>query len=196
MFDRILWLAVFSFATVACHAEEVVTIPLETIWAYGMPGTHKLTPEPRSPNGEFVSAESQLVDGIYLSLYRLNPKQELMPSFAVSGTGIKALEKVNEVLANRKLSATNFTTTDDVSIAFYSAGRGSHVHVHEVERIGDKVFVRYMFVPHLISPQTSLHFVIIPLGKLPSGKIRVEMIRRIQTSIATIFLLKTSSGVL
>jgi hypothetical protein len=63
---------------------------------------------------------------------------------------------------------------EDISLVFFSYQAGSFVHVRHVKRRGSVIQIRYQFVPHILAIVTS-HFAIMPLGKLPEGKYRVDI---------------------
>lgn len=157
--------------------DKSVTIPLDQIWALNMPRTHKLTLERRGPQSEFVSDEGPTVEEIYISLQAMDYDQQLSPAFAVLGTGIEALNHANDVLAGRQKRRAFFTTNDEVSLVFFARGRHEHVHIRKAERLLGQTRIQYQLVPYLIGPQTTIHFAMIPLGRLPLGKMKVEMIR-------------------
>lgn len=153
---------------------EPVVTPLDQIWALNMPGTRKLTPERSGP--QFVSDEGPTIEEIYISLQAMDYDQQLPPAFAVLGTGIEALNHANDVLARRQKRQTYFTTNDEVSLVFFARGRHEHVYIRKVERLLGRARVQYQLIPYLVGPQTTIHFAMIPLGKLPLGKMEVEMV--------------------
>jgi len=153
---------------------ETVVIPLDQIWALNMPGTRLLTPERNGP--QFVSNEGPTVEEIFFFIQKMEYNKQLPPAFAVLGTGIEALNHANDVLARRQKRRINFTADEAMSLFFFARGRHEHVYLRKVERMPGKICIQYQFVPYLIGPQTTIHFAMIPIGKLPIGEMKVEMI--------------------
>ncbi len=165
----------------ACAGEkpskaETVVIPLDQIWALHMPGARTLTPERSGPQSEFVSDEGPTVEKIYASLQKMEYDKQFSPGFAVLGTGNEALSHANDVLARRQKRRAHFTTNDEVSLVFFARGRHEHVYLRKVEHMFGLVRIQYQLVPYLISPQTTIHFALIPLGNIPEGEMKVEMV--------------------
>ena len=152
--------------------EKMDEIPLSEVWAWKMPGTR-----------QFISRHDETVDKLpstedfFSSLVHISRHEKLPPAFAVSGRGIDALNKAYEILSKQEKMTNDFTPEDDLSMIFFGVGRHEQIHLERVERQPRKVLVYYKLVPHLIGPQTSYHFAVIPLGKLPEGETKIEVIR-------------------
>jgi hypothetical protein len=146
------------------------TIPLDKIWAYNMPGTANAEKLDTDPRGTLFMT-------IRRSIWSLPSKQKNAgPAFAVSGTELEALRDVHAVLVKGKKSQKTFSPNSNIHVAFFSYQNRPYVHLRKVERQGNDINVHWQFVPHE-TEETTEHFALIPLGKLPSGKYRVNIIR-------------------
>jgi hypothetical protein len=167
---------------------EAITIPLERIWAYNMPGTRDIrTLEPNvfSEHTMTVSeADRQrqynqsLVNQIGGELRHLPPKtnQVAEPGFVVAGTDLGSLRAAGEVLVKKNKRQHELPVGSTIWIVFFSRQCDRYVHVVQVERNGDVIEVQFRFVPHRTKEITA-HFAIIPLGKLPGGRYHVNVVR-------------------
>lgn len=168
-------LMVLSGLCTSCHAEtesdanqenKSVTIPLDQIWAYRMPGTQDV----EALDGLLVT-ESRRAIGF------LTPdNKQTRSAFAVLGTELDALREAHSVFTKKSRHRKTFPAGSDVSIVFFSAEFGRYVHIDLVERQDNVVRIHYRFVPHKTKERTK-HLALIPLGKLAAGKYRVKMIR-------------------
>ena len=154
-------------------APVVKIIPLDQIWAYGMPGTRDiltLDPDrvPQRPLGmrvggpqSFISREGEKIAG---------------PGFAVLGKGMEAWLSTHVELAEGQKPQDSFPLGSELSVVFFSHGFGQYVHIHRVERHGNVITIRYRFVPHR-TKNFSSHFALIPVNGLQLGKVQVNIIR-------------------
>jgi len=148
---------------------EAVTIPLDLIWAYGMPGTRDIRSlDADKPLGirvggppSFISCQGRKIAG---------------PGFAVLGTGMEALLATQAELPEGQKPRDSFPFGSELSVVFFSHGFGYYVHVHRVERQGNVITVRYRFVPHR-TLNLSSHFALIPVNELQPGKVQVNIVR-------------------
>lgn len=154
------------FAEPPDEEDKPVTIPLKEIWANNMPDTKEI--------GSLAKQDPRLT-GITSAL-GFPPKEEAKPAFAVQGKGLDALREAHVVIVDKKKSRDTFAAGSDVSVVFFAHETRSYVHMHKVERQGNNVNVSWRFVPHETEDMTR-HVALIPLGKLPSGKYRVNIIR-------------------
>ncbi len=159
-----------------------VLVPLNQIWAHKMPGTR--------PVGELDASktltgttEHPIVNEITQRLRR-RPKEgeKAGPTFIVAGTGKEALTNAHSVLLGNTTAAKAFSTEADVSLVFYSYSGGGYLRIDSVETAERVITINYRFVTHFTAEST-VHFALIPLGKLPEGKYRVniEQQQRIDT---------------
>lgn len=149
---------------------DTVTIPLDQIWAYDMPGTSDL---------ESIKNDRSLVQvqDIRLAMSKA-PLQgkDANSGFAVIGSGFDSLREAHAVLVDGRKPRQTFPQGSDVSVVFFSHQFGQYVHLHKVERRGDVVEIQYQFVPHK-SKELTEHFALIPLGRLDAGTMRVEIVQ-------------------
>ena len=165
---------------------QTVTIPLDQIWAVDMPGTHdvrELEPEKfgertRSlpTDQRFKLLDESMTDQIRVALRRDRPSKgsAAQVGFAVIGTGREALEGAYDVLAKKKRPEDSFPLDSNVTLAFFSHLAGQYVHLKRIERHDTKIEVGYQVVPHMTTNST-WHFALIPVGKLPIGKYEVQI---------------------
>jgi hypothetical protein len=96
--------------------------------------------------------------------------------FAVSGVGPAALPRVHEVLVSGKKPSSAFPSGADVSLVFFSHPARARVAIDRIEREGKIIRIHFMLISHgLLNISSTL--ALIPLGQLPAGDYRVEMIR-------------------
>jgi hypothetical protein len=189
---RIIFFVAIFFAT-AAHAEDPVKISLKDIWAFGMPGTidvEKLEPdnlgEPTKslPFDERMRLQKESwTHKIRAALQPTLPKnggpireQKAGSGFVVEGTGIGALKNAAAAMRSESEPSNKISSATNSSLIFFSRQFSFYVHLDSVERKGNTIEVRYRFVPHMTAEVTE-HFAIIPLGKLPNGAYKVEMIQ-------------------
>jgi hypothetical protein len=156
-------------------ADDVVQIPLKSIWAHGMPRTRdvrELEMDAIPPN-----QRAPLSDDIGGALEFIPQGQTTAKGFAVVGTSEKdALSNAHAVFANKQKAPQFFSTDANIFVVFFSHSFGQYVHLDKVERREKTIKIAYHFVPHETKQMTA-HFALIPLGKLPVGKYRVDIVR-------------------
>ena len=170
--SRLLLVFGIVLLSVSASAEppkDTVTIPLDQIWAFDMPGTRDIR--------ELEPERGPMVSSIGRSLSHAPAKGETVkPAFAVRGDGLQALRGAHAVLVEDAKPDSMFPVGSKLSVVFFSYQLGSFVHINNVERRGDVVEVQYRFVPHRTREMT-VHFALIPLGELPHGKFTVQIIQ-------------------
>lgn len=183
-----IWLVVFQhgLAEPATEQPEAEAIPLHQIWAYEMPGTRdveKLEPDKfgmkvrNLGSGEQIRRlKESLIYQIRESLGVTKLGVPAPPGFAVLGSGKEALRKAHAVLADGQKRRDSFPANKKISLVFFSKAFGYFVHLHEVERQGNRITIKYFFVPHRETIATS-HFALIPLGELDAGEWQVDVAR-------------------
>jgi hypothetical protein len=148
-------------------------IPLDRIWALDMPGTKKVRElDPRESPDE-NTAVSRIA---YALMSKVGQQADAGPCFLVAGEGKEALENAASVIAENASPLKDVTTDDDVSLVFYSYAAPGYVVLHSVRQTKTQVTVRYQVVMHETS-DASVHFALIPLGKLSSGKLDVDVMQ-------------------
>jgi len=119
-------------------------------------------------------SEKSLTTQILTPLGRNKPGQTAIQAFAVIGTGADALRRAAEVLSSKKKAQTSFPANGEVTVVFFSYLYGSYVRLNKVEQQPGLINITYSFVPHETA-QLTRHFALIPLGKLPSGDVQVDI---------------------
>lgn len=167
------WLLV-SCVSAAAAADDVVKIPLDTIWAANMPGTRDVYELEKGTGSR--NHPAPLSDQIADALPFLPQGKTTGKGFAVAGTENEALRSANAVMAKKQQPRQSFPSNASVWLVFYSHSLNEYVHLDSVERRDKIIKVAYRFVPHETKQMTA-HFALIPLGKLPVGKYRVDYVR-------------------
>lgn len=161
--------AVAETTTEQSKAQE---IPLDQIWAYHMPGTRdvrEVDPLRKETNGV---KHFPTVDGISRFLSRERRERDKAgPVFVVEGVDKTALLKV---LSSLTKPARVFPPDTDLSLVFYSYLSGRYVHIESVERLNQVITVKYQRIAHPTDESTT-HFALIPLGKLPEGMYHIDI---------------------
>lgn len=159
----------FSLASSAIADDKPVKIPLKEIWALNMPGTKNI----RELKGQ------QSDDSLVIQLERLLHSKQIKArrkGFAVPGTGLAALNRAYAGLFEKQTTHESLAAKNEVSLVFFSRPSSDYVHLQSVERQGDQITIKYVFVPHK-TRELSAHFALIPMGKLPAGKWRVDVVK-------------------
>jgi hypothetical protein len=164
---------------------DSVMIPLDQIWAYEMPGTRDvwelepdkfgpklldLRPEERRKRFD-ESLTHQTVR--HLGVTKLGV--QAAPGFAVLGTGKEVLREAHAVLAGGRTPRRTFPPNSKVALVFFSKVFDYYVHLDKVEQQGNRIMIKYFFVPH--RGNGTSHFALIPLGQLPAGEWQVDVAR-------------------
>lgn len=140
-------------------------IPLNHIWALQMPGTQdirKLDPEDAKRIRVWLTE-------------RTAERAEAGPCFFVEGEGKEALANAAKALVDDEPRLTSIPAGKNVSLVFYAYAAPGYVHVKSVHHSDEDVTVKYRVVTHETSNAT-VHFAIIPLGKLSPGKFTVNAV--------------------
>ena len=151
-----------------------ITIPLDTIWSSGMPGTRAIDGLETDPSigkayvGKVINSLENI--GRVSKLKRENAK----PGFAVEGSGAVALLNAQLVLVTGNQPRQSFPAGTDISLVFFSFPAAMDVHIREVERRGNTIEIKYRVVGYVESHVT-MELALIPLGKLPAGKYEVKL---------------------
>jgi hypothetical protein len=158
---RILLAAFIGISASTMNAEE---IPLKSIWAYGMAGTQ----DARKLSKELTN------DLATWLMRRTGEGGKAGKSFLVTGQGDVALQGAANVLMGGAKRPTKLAGTE-ASLVFYSFAAPGYVTIDSIEREDGKVTVRFKVTTHEEAMATT-HFALIPLGKLPAGKLEVEIV--------------------
>ncbi len=179
---RSLLLAILVAAT-SCAAEpsrqnetDARVIPLEEVWAYGMPGTRVLT-DALNDEG-YISEEGPLLRDIRRYLTGGHRPEVAPTGFAISGSGIGALEEVHRIFASNEdsdeLEQPSLCTGQSISLVFFSYSLGSNVHIESVSRNDNAFQIKCRFVSHE-STNATQHIALIPVGELQAGEYSVDI---------------------
>jgi hypothetical protein len=153
LFSIGLVLVVYTTATISSAAEqnkqpEAVEIPLDTIWAAGMPGTRDILELEKGGTKQ----RGTLADKIADTLPFLPQGKTTGKGFAVVGTEKEALRSAYAVLAKKQQPRQSFPSNANIWVVFYSHTSGEYVHLDNVERREKTIKVAYRFVPHEVDP--------------------------------------------
>lgn len=161
----ILALAVaISSASLVVAEERDIEIPLKSIWAHEMPGTHDI---------HELEGKSDSENSLMAVIGRaLKARPKVGQAFAVEGKGLEALKAAFAVITKQRPIAKSLS--GEVSVAFFTQYSPYYVHLANVTRKGKTVRIEYELLPHRTLNRT-LHFALIPLGSLPAGDFKVEI---------------------
>jgi len=159
-------------------AKDASLIPLDQVWAYGMPGTRDVRElEPKAdPNLSIEELYRRLDVWKILKVLNRRPKEgeKAGPGFTVAGTGKEALENAEDVFTSGKEAPRVFPPDAELTLVFYSHMCGRYVRVVSVEQSPESITVKYQLISHMTAEMTT-HFALIPLGTLPEGMYQVKI---------------------
>ena len=176
-----------------------IEIPLDQVWGFDMPGTRDVAgitlpvvDEKKQPGLDHESyriQRSHIIEQIRQSLTTKPGSMNAMPGFALSrAPDFYTLRAADMRLAiTKKMGRPGFKPSqlgvnlssplppgDQITLVIYSYPCSYFFRLMQVERDENVITVRYQFEPHY-SPESTIHFALIPLGKLPIGDYKVEM---------------------
>ena len=180
-------------SAIADADSHLVTIPLDQVWSDYTPGTRDiLTLEPEVFSSEASErpvkerdrlARNSLINRIAAKLqpaHKEKPGPTIMPvprpAFVVEGTGRAALAAACDVFEGTHVLQKTFPPGRDLGIVFSSCQAGSRVELRKIEREGKTIKIYYRFYADGLTMTTS-HLALIPLGQLPAGDYRVEIVQ-------------------
>jgi hypothetical protein len=154
---------------------ETVTIPLDQIWAYKLPGTRDiqvLESEHKKLTGK------ALLDPISVAwaerAEKLKWKNLTRPGFAVQGKGAAALAAAKSIIVEGKNPQSSFPSTADITIVSIAEPvKGARIRPHKVSHQGGTIRIEYE-LDQVLGGSGRLNLALIPLGKMSKGKYRVE----------------------
>lgn len=167
---RFLSVCVVLLCFTSNNTKEPIRVPLSEIWANDMPGTlrlHDLANDPKRDHPLFLDIAKE-------HSYKRG-KKPAGPALAVEGTGLEALENAHAIITGRKPRPAFLLQDHQISISFFTLYSGYYVHLTKVTRSQHTIEVRYEFIPHT-SRELTQHFALIPMGKLPKGKFKVDVV--------------------
>jgi len=184
---RIVWPVLILLLFVASRGcSRGIEIPLDKIWARDMPETKGIrTLEPKHfgpavrdlPDQEKIDLFlSSLVQQISQALHNTCYTEPAGPGFAVAGSDRVALNNTHDILVNGRKLLNKFPSRTSVTAFFYTRlTSGRHIYIKRCERKGSIFTVKYQLVPYNQKIMT-LHFALIPLGRLEPGKYSVRFV--------------------
>jgi len=185
---RLLFALAMLSASLAVADERPGEIPLKSIWANDMPGTRNIRELEPEFFEEVIDGDRRLYknrndrfrDSIYWhfggALDHLQPGGEARKGFAVTGTGLDAFREADQVLNKGARPRKSFAEGKDVSIVYFSHQAGTNIYLDDVTREGNVIKVPFFPVPRG-ERDLPANYAIIPLGKLPAGKYRVQIVQ-------------------
>jgi hypothetical protein len=152
--------------------ECIVTIPINQIWGYWIPGTRG------NLIGEILGFPAPWHRPLYymgLPIPSGFPKHENMaPGFAVIGQGVDALAAAHNVLVNQEPISKVFSENADLSLVFFAREDSWGVVIECVARNGKEIDIVYHREPHRTPVSGGSQFALIPIGRLPAGEYKVR----------------------
>ncbi|MAT72420.1 MAG: hypothetical protein CMJ58_23190 [Planctomycetaceae bacterium] len=167
-----LALSAFPTSLLAERSEKGRIIPLKEIWAYEMPGTKRLSTATK--DGKYVMENGADVVYITRAMVRFQIDDKHGQAFVVEGEGPKALPRVRKIFEGKSMPDQMFKSGMPLSLVFFTEMSGTYVFLDEVRATGRSIEIRYRFHPHRTRDAT-VHFALIPLGKLPPAQYEVEL---------------------
>jgi hypothetical protein len=155
---------------ICCSIGNAKEIPLNEIWAFGMPGTRDI----RELEANY-SSKNSLISEIRKRHTFKTWQDKAGPGFAVEGIDLEALKNAHAVITGAAKRSSSLGSGKEISLVFFSLEFGYYVHLTDVDIIGNDIEIRYEFVPHLTKNRTR-HFALIPVGKLAKGNFSVSII--------------------
>jgi hypothetical protein len=148
-------------------AEE---IPLEECWGFKMAymrDVQKLDPRTR--------VEDTLIIKLQNALYAHGKKVKAGPCFLVQGIEKEALTNAAKVLIDGE-KPQRIEPGTPTSLVFYSHPAPGYVFIESIDRTKNHIAIKYYVKIHLTA-EVTVHFALIPLGKLEPGKYTVDIIQ-------------------
>ncbi len=153
-------------------SEGAIEIPLDQIWMMNVPGIRNIGQNLNLK--QLPQPFTLLSTGSLESLWRLD-KNRAETGFVVPGVGQKALVAAHKKLPEGEKPTNVLPVGTEFSAVYFSNGYAASIGLHRVERRGNTIDIRYRFYL-LGSGAGSSDMALIPLGKLPVGEYRVNMI--------------------
>jgi hypothetical protein len=158
-------------------------VPLSEVWALKMPGTKNVRELDGEGQGIARSTTNRMASWLINNRPRpieanVPPTRASLagPGFAVIGTEADSLRQAaNKLIQRPRRGRERFLSGSSMTVVFFAHPTAGYVHLHAVEVAGTDVTIKYRIVPHRTKESTT-HFALIPLGKLPAGEYRVRMV--------------------
>lgn len=164
--------------------QDVQTIPLDQIWGYNLPGTRHIAgipfPDDKEGIGQtfaYLNRERDTnIEHIRRALASKPPTEKAAPGFVLPRRPDSlTLRGVHPLMLGKRnpFDKDSFGENEDLTLVFFSHPLSYHARLKKVERKQNDITVHYQFEPHT-TPESTVHFALIPLGKLPAGEYQVD----------------------
>jgi len=170
--------------------EKPVSIPLDQVWAYNMPGTRDCygmdlgdfdqKHRPIPGREEFRQMRERAIHEAHRALAVKLPSEQALNGFVIPRkSDLYVLRKASIMMASamryekKGFVRASFPVGDEMTLCFFSHPSSYYIHLKEIGRRGTAITVRYQAVPHYTA-ESSVHFALIPLGKLSAGEYQVR----------------------
>jgi len=150
-------------------SKGAIEIPFDQIWASYVRGTRDIR------NLDWKGLENPTLSAGSLNFLSLLGKDRAEPGFAVAGKGQDALVAAHKKLPEGEKPSNVLPVGTEISVVYFSNAYTIGINLNRVERRGNIIDVRYRFDAGG-SDAGSNGLALIPLGKLPVGEYRVNMI--------------------
>ncbi|MCI0331660.1 MAG: hypothetical protein L0228_00365 [Planctomycetes bacterium] len=188
-FALVLLLCVRAFADESNEDRDVQIIPLDQIWGYNLPGTKDIAgiPLPEKPGFgqslDFLRRQREHnIEQIRRALTAKHPTEQATPGFVLHRqpdfqTLLGASNRLRGLLHDHpkevRVTGERYRAGEETTLVFFSHPLSYYMRLRNVERQDNEITVQYEFEPHT-TPEVTVHFALIPLGKLPAGKYQVR----------------------
>jgi hypothetical protein len=161
--------------------EQPKTIPLDQIWGYNLPGTRDIAgiPFPEKPQGvgqtlAVLTREREYnIEQIRIALATKSPSKTAGAGFVLPfKVDSHTLSGVLSPLRGKPNPFQREFPEGEFTLVFFSHPLSYYARLRKVEKEGNEITVHYQFEPHT-TPEATVHFALIPLGKLSAGKYHV-----------------------
>lgn len=181
----------FVLAEAANEQQNVTEIPLDRVWGYNLPGTRDIAGIPlpegqeRSDNSYAAlrSERERNIETIRRALSEKAPLDRALPGFVYPRhPDFYTLRPVaSQLLADaknrrRRQPLAAFQSGKEYTLVFFSHPSSYYTRMRKIERNAGTITIYYQFEPHT-TQESTVHFAIIPLGKLSEGDYNVEFRR-------------------
>ena len=149
-------------------------IPLDHIWAQSMPNTKRISAlDPRKDEPNAMSAVSAI--NRLLSIRSSEENAKAGQCCLVEGEGKESLYSALAIIEKRQPIPEFMPAGKPLTLFFYTHFAPGYVCLDSVYWEGTRLKVNYKVVIHQTTEAT-IHFALIPVGKLSAGKINVDVI--------------------
>lgn len=163
-------------------------IPLEDIWALGMPGTkdvreldpggiariHKDTSDAEAEAivKRYHNSTTYKLQKTFVKYFENAEKPEVL---VVQGTGEKALTNLLRSLTEKTPKLKTPVPSDtELTLVFYAQPTIHHVRLAKASRDGRTIKLEYTYKTGL-SRDTAFRYALVPIGKLDPGELNIEV---------------------